>query len=194
MTRGLLKEILSSKKTVYSFKELLLLFQEIDAEALKSRINYYIKQGDLYHIRRGFYAKDKHYNRFELATKIMTPSYISFETVLNTAGVIFQYYNQIFVASYRTRDILCDDQVYTYRTIQQSILTHSAGIEIKENYSIASVERAYLDILYLNKTYYFDNLSPLNWDKVFEILPIYDNKRMNKLVEQYYNSLERKAR
>jgi hypothetical protein len=53
-------------------------------------------------------------------------------------------------------------------------------------YNIASAERAFLDIIYLNKNYYFDNLSNLNWDKVFEILPIYQNKNMIKMVNKHY--------
>jgi len=159
----------------------------IDAKTAKVRINYYVKSGDLYSIRRGIYAKDRNYDRFELATKIYTPAYISFETVLGNAGVTFQYYSQIFVASYQTRDIVADDQKITYRTLKSSILTNSAGIENKENYAIASPERAFLDVVYLSKDYHFDQLSTLNWDKVKEILQIYGNsKRMSDRVSNYY--------
>lgn len=159
----------------------------IDAKTAKVRINYYVKSGDLYSIRRGIYAKDRNYDRFELATKIYTPAYISFETVLGNAGVTFQYYSQIFVASYQTRDIVADDQKITYRTLKSSILTNSAGIENKENYAISSPERAFLDVVYLSKDYHFDQLSTLNWDKVKEILQIYGNsKRMSDRVSNYY--------
>ncbi len=152
---------------------------------LKRRLNYYIKEGELYPIRKGLYAKNKDYNRYELATKIYTPSYISFETVLAEAGVIFQYYERIFIASYLTREIAVDKQKYSYRKIKDSILTDNIGIEHKNNYAIATPERAFLDIVYLNKDYYFDNFSVLNWDKVFEILPIYSNKRMEKEIKDY---------
>lgn len=187
MVKGFLKELLKTHKTVFSFKELVLLWAA-DPAIVAARVNYYVKKGDLYHIRRGFYAKDKEYNRLELAVKIYAPSYISFETVLASAGMIFQYYNEIFIASYQSRTILCDGQEYTYKKIQWPILLAAAGIEVKENYSIASPERAFLDILYLNKDYYFDNLSPLNWEKVFEILPIYHNKRMEKIVKKLHQS------
>ena len=33
----------------------------------------------------------------------------------------------------------------------------------------------------------FDHLDVLDWDKVFEILPIYRNKRMHEKVTHYYN-------
>jgi len=39
----------------------------------------------------------------ELAVKINTPSYISFETVLAQAGVIFQFYESVFVASHLSK-------------------------------------------------------------------------------------------
>jgi len=179
--------ILRSNKTVFSSKDIALLWRCSITNADRVRINYYIKKGDLYHIRKGFYAKDKNYDKFELATKIYTPSYISLETVLAKAGVIFQFYGQIFVVSYLTREIIADNQSYSYRKIKDSILTNDAGIENKNNYSIATPERAFLDIVYLNKDYHFDNFSGLNWEKVFEILPIYgNNKRMGKKIKEYH--------
>ena len=186
MKDTLLTDILRAQQTVFSFKELFLMWGKSDPDQLKSRISYYIKKGYLYHLRRGLYAKSKDYNRFEVATKIMSPSYISFETVLLQAGVIFQYYEQIFVASYRTRTIICDGHTYTYRTLKDALLTNIMGIIIKPYYSIATPERAFLDMVYLHKGYYFDNLSALNWPKVYELLPIYHNKRMEKSINTYH--------
>ena len=142
-------------------------------------------------IRRGIYSKDKDYNKYELATKIYTPSYVSLETALGASGVTFQLYGQIFVVSYTTKEIECDGQKYSYKKIKDIILTNQIGIESRENYSIASPERAFLDVIYLNKDYHFDNLSALNWEKVDEILPIYGgNKRMAKMVKMYRESVK----
>jgi hypothetical protein len=191
MAKGVLSEILRSQQTVFTFKELLMRRRTTATKTLKNRINYYVQRGDLYHIRRGLYAKDKNYDRLELVTKILTPSYISFETVLRAAGIIFQYYSQIFVATYQSREIICDGQTYVFRSLKPIILTNTVGIEIKDTYSIASPERAFLDIVYLHKGYYFDNLQPLNWDKVNEILPVYgDNKRMKQKVALYRRTFE----
>ncbi len=193
MKRNFLQELLRSPETVFSFKELLLRFRTTDVQTLKSKLNYHVKNGDLHHIRRGLYSKDANYNHLELATKILTPSYISFETVLSSAGIIFQYYSQIFVASYQSRDIMCDGTTYTFRTIKSAILTNSLGVEIVQTYSIATPERAFLDSIYLNKNYHFDNLQPLNWDKVYEIVPIYKNKNMQKRVDLYYDSFKKEV-
>ena len=178
--------ILRSNKTVFSFKDILLASQDKNPALLNRRLNYYVKRGELYPIRKGLYAKDKNYSKFELATKIFTPSYVSFETVLAKAGVIFQFYNQIFVASYLTREIVVDGQSYSYKKVKDSVLTNRVGVEAKGNYYIASLERAFLDIIYSRKGYHFDNLLSLDWEKVFEFLPIYKNKSMEKRVKKYH--------
>lgn len=181
--------LMRSKKTVFTFKDLVLLWGESDVNFIKKKIHRYVKAGKMNSIRKGIYSKDKNYDKYELATRIYTPSYISLETVFGAAGMTFQYYSQIFVISYQTKEIECDGQKYSYRKIKDTILTNQAGIESRENYSIASPERAFLDRLYLQKDYYFDNESPLNWEKVFEILPIYGgNKRMAKVVNEHYES------
>jgi len=183
-----LTKILRSKNSVFTFKEILLLWDETNEDLAKRRISYYVKVGKLYRLRKGIYAKDKNYDRFELATKIYTPSYISFETVLAPAGVIFQFYSQVFCASYLTREIFVNNQKYSYRRIKDAILTNQKGLDLKENYWIALPERAFLDLLYLEKKYYFDNLTVLNKKKVFEILPIYKSEALEKRIKEIYGT------
>lgn len=183
--------ILRSDKTVFSFKDILLASGENNPALLRRRISYYTTHGQLYGLRRGLYAKDKNYNKLELATKIFSPAYVSFETVLAAAGIIFQSYGQIFIASYQTKEIICDGQAYSFKKIKDNILTNNAGVEDRNNYSIAAAERAFLDVAYLNKDYHFDNLSPLDWDKVFGLLPMYDNKRMKRKINEYYSAFKK---
>jgi len=178
--------LLRSKKTIFSTKDVALLWGSTNISAAKVRLSYYTKKGQLIRLRKGVYAKDRNYNRYELATKILKPSYVSFETVLGASGMTFQYYSQIFVASYVKRDITCNGQLYSFRTIKNSVLINPKGIDQDREYSIASKERAFLDTIYRSKDYHFDNLSPLNWDKVFELLQIYENKKMEKKVKEYY--------
>lgn len=174
-----------SPKTVFSTKDAALLWNEDDGAVVTDRLKRYVKAGKLIRVRRGLYAKDKNYDRFELATRIYTPSYISFETVLTREGVNFQYYGNIFVASYINREITVGDQKITYIRIKDYVLSNTAGIESGAGYSVAVKERAFLDRLYVSKDYHFDNTAGLNWDKVFEILPVYHNKRMEKKVKAY---------
>lgn len=180
--------LLKSDKTVFSTKDISLLWNEENTASARNRLNDYVNNNKLIRLRRGLYAKDENYNRKELATKIFTPSYISFETVLFKAGVIFQVYDRIFVASYLTREIEVNNQVYEYRKLKNRLLTNKKGIKDKNNTHIASPERAFLDVVYSNKGYHFDDLSGLDWNRVFEILPIYENKAMEKRVKDYKNN------
>ena len=183
--------LLRSPKTVFSVKDVVLLWGEEAENAIRVRLNNYVKTGKLIRVHRGIYAKDKNYNRFELATRIYTPSYISFETVLTRAGVNFQFYGNIFVASYVTRDIDAGDQKISFIRMKDFVLSNTVGIEHSDGIATATKERAFLDRIYVSKDYHFDNLNALDWDKVFEILPIYDNKRMEKKVKQYFDHHKR---
>src|SRR3990167_7079883 len=192
MALDLFQQLLAAPQTVFSFKELLLRWgQTLTPAQLSAKLNYRVQQGDLYQIRRGLYTKNSVYDRLELATKIYTPAYISFETVLVPAGIIFQHYTAIFVASYQTRTVTCDEQVYIFKQLKATILTNSAGLDIKAYYTIASPERAFLDTVYLHPRYHFDNLAPLDWHKVGQLLPVYGyNKAFLKRVQMYHQAYQ----
>jgi len=183
-----LTTLLRSNKTVFTSKDIALLWQDPGSSAARVRINYYVKRGGLYHIRKGLYAKNKYYSKLELATRIFTPAYVSFETVLAKEGLIFQMYDPVFIASYTTREISIEGQTYSYKKMKYSVLIDPVGIENNNETSIATKERAFLDTLYINNDYHFDNLRSLDWDRVLEILPLYDNKRMTKKVYQLHKS------
>jgi len=187
MSKGnYLTDILRSSKTVLTINDIALIWGDSNSKAIKSRLSYYVKNKDIFRVRRGIYAKNQEYNKLELATRIFTPSYISFETVLAEEGVIFQYQTKIQLASYLTREIEIDEQIYSYKKLKDIIIMNSVGVENIDEMSVASKERAFLDILYTNNNYHFDNLRSLNWDKVMVILPIYNNKRMSNVVALLY--------
>lgn len=185
-----LATILKSQKTVFTSKDIAILWGETASPATLVRINYYVRKGELIKLRKGVYAKNREYNKLELATRIYTPAYVSFETVLTKEGLIFQFYGKIFMASYLTREITIDGQVYSLRKVKDAILTNPLGVEHREETSIATKERAFVDTLYVNPDYYFDSLQGINWEKVFEILPIYTNQRMIKTVNRLYSQKE----
>ncbi len=177
--------LLRSKQTVFSTKDISLLWGEKASSALKVRLAYYVRNKKLIHLYHGYYAKDDKYNRLELATKIHSPSYVSMETVLAEQGLIFQFYQRIFIASYLTREKNIDGQKYSYQRIKSSVLESAKGVFLRDNYYIASKERAFLDTVYVRKNYHFDNLSGLNWDEIHEILPLYKNISMEKRIKRY---------
>lgn len=184
-----LSSILRSGKTVLSTKDIALMWQDLNPDITKVRLNYFVKKGDLCQIRRGIYSKEKNYDKLELATKIFIPSYVSFETVLAREGLIFQFQTQITVATYTNREITIEDQVYSFRKLKDQILSNAIGIEHIDETSIATKERAFLDTLYTKADYFFDNTRSLDWDRVFAMLPIYNNKRLVKSVNKLFKKI-----
>jgi len=186
-----LEVLLRSPQTIFSTKEVALLWGESNDTVVSRRLNSYAQVGKLVRVRRALYAKDRNYNQWELATRIYTPAYISFETVLAAEGIVFQFYGNIFVASYLEREINADGQKISLVRMKDYVLSNIAGIIHKDGVAIATKERAFLDRLYVSKKYHFDNLPSLDWNKIFELLPIYRNKRLEKKVREYYQQLEK---
>jgi len=176
-----------AKSTVFSFNEIALLTQETNRNTLKSKIHYYVKNRVIKNVRRGIYVKPG-YDEFELATKIYTPSYISLETVLQQTGVIFQLYERIFSVSYLSRSISVDGHELVYKKIQSEILLSQSGVIQKENYAMATAERAVCDCLYLYGDYHFDNLDDIKKENVLNIATIYGNRELVKRIHKIFGS------
>ena len=180
-----LAKLYKFSKTVLTTRDIALIWQETNPNNLKAKISYQVKHGALTRLTRGVFAKDKEYNERELATSIYVPSYVSFETVLRDAGIIFQHYDTIFIASPRSKTVTINKRTYTFRKLKDSVLYNPAGIKNENNYSIATPERAFLDMIYLFPKYYFDNLDTMNWEKCAELVIIYDNKQLIKRLNEY---------
>jgi len=58
---------------------------------------------------------------------------------------------------------------------------------------MASCERAFLDCVFLYKNYHFDNLKPLNWEKIKKLAPIYESKSLKKRIEEYYQIYKKQS-
>src|SRR3989338_997270 len=162
MKNNIILSLYKKPQTVFTLQEIALLFPEIPYGNLKKRMSYFAKSGDIKKLSRGIYAKDQ-FDVLELANKIYTPSYISLETVLQKAGVTFQYYESIFAVSYVSRTVEIGGRTIVYRRMKKNVFLNKQGIEEQGNVVIASPERAFLDAIFLYKDYHFDNLGPLNW-------------------------------
>jgi len=174
--------IYQDTRTVFRLIDIAIMVGETNFQSLNKKLNYYVRTGKLNNPRKGIYTKPK-YNPAEFACNIYTPSYISLEFVLQKAGLVFQYDSSITSVSYLSRNIEVEGQAYSYRKIKGEILVNTAGIlQQKNNVNIATPERAFLDMLYLNPKCYFDNLNPLNYKIVFKLLPIYQSKAMTSRV------------
>lgn len=174
--------IYQDTRTVFRLIDIAIMVGETNFQSLNKKLNYYVRTGKLNNPRKGIYTKTK-FNSVELACNIYTPSYISLEFVLQKAGLVFQYDSSITSVSYLRRNIEVEGQAYSFRKIKGEVLVNTTGIlQQKNNVNIATPERAFLDMIYLNAKYYFDNLNPLNYKIVFKLLPIYQSKTMTSRV------------
>jgi len=185
MSKNFILKLYQQPQTVFSFTDLTLLFPQKSPKSLQNKIHYATKTNKLQNLRRGIYAKPN-FQLFELANKIYTPSYISFETVLLKEDIVFQTYQTIFLASYLTRTVSVDQQSFSFKKLKSSLLSNPQGLTLMPGYTIATKERAFLDAVYLYGDYHFDNLRPLDWNLINQLTPIYQNKAFNKRVKKYY--------
>ena len=190
-TDNLIAKLYQSPKTILTIKDIALIWEETNTIKLLAKIKYYAKQGSLIRLTRGVFAKDKNYNPKELAASIYTPSYISFETVLREAGIIFQQHDSIFVAAPYPAVKKIGDHSIVFRKLKDSALYNALGIKNERNYSIATPERAFLATIYLSPKFYFDNLRSINWELCFELAKIYNNKQLIKRLIAYQKYQEK---
>ena len=179
----LILSVFSDTRSVFSLNDIAMLIGESDFKKLNERLNYYVRRGKLLRPRKGVYVKPN-YNPEELVCTLYTPSYISLEYVLQKAGVVFQYDERITAVSYLSRSVDIEGRAYAYRKIKGEILVVTQGINQIGNVNIATPERAFLDLLYLNATYHFDNLNPLDKNLITKLLSIYNSKTLTARVKK----------
>jgi len=175
--------VFGDDRSVFTLNDVAALVGEGDFKKINERLNYSVRQGKILRPRKGIYVKPN-YNPEELACTLYTPCYISLEYVLQKAGVIFQYDERITAVSYLSRSVETEGKTYAYRKVKGEILVATDGIIRNRNINIATKERAFLDMLYLNGECYFDNLNPLNKALIKKILPIYNSKALNDRVSK----------
>jgi len=185
------KQIISTKKTVFNISDLRQIWQIQNKNYLKIIINRLFKRGEIIRLKRGIYAINSDYNVFELSNKIKKTSYVSLETVLVKNGVIFQDYSKsIYAVSDNTVNFIINDIKYYYFKLADAILLNPLGIENKNTFSIASVERAIADKIYLTPNYYFDNLRNVDVKKLKKISEIY-NKRTREEIKKIIRFIQK---
>lgn len=176
----LLLDLYKDKATVFTMQGIAMTYGlGLDRSLVKNRMIGYVKKGEILNPRKGIYAKPG-YDEKELACLLYSPCYISLEYVLQRAGVVFQYSDVITAIGNLSRSVEIDGKVYQYRKIKGEILIETAGILRESNVNIATPERAFLDILYLDSNYYFDNPASLNKQIVLTLLPIYNSKTLER--------------
>ena len=180
----ILLDLYKDKASVFTMSGIAMAYgRGLERNTLKNRMFGYVRRGEILNPRKGIYAKPG-YDEKELSCLLYTPSYISLEYVLQRSGIIFQYSDDITAIGNLSRTLEIDGKVYQYRKIKGEILVDTTGIVREGNVNIATPERAFLDTLYLDSNYYFDNPSSLDKEKVLSLLPIYSSKTIERRVSK----------
>lgn len=155
------------------------------------KLSRYKKLGYLISPRRGvFYLKGEVSNKFKIANKIYSPSYISLDTALSKHGIIPEtVYAITSITTKATREFSDDNTIYRYFKIKKQAYT---GYTLTDDVFIADPEKASIDYLYfvaLGKRIFNDRMdfSKLNHQKIYNYTNLFDSKRLNNLVKKLFN-------
>ena len=189
---SLIKDLLKNKpanKTIFSASEIGQIVNYDSRQNLYSALNYAAEEQDLIRLTRGLYALDETYSKLELGNKLRKPSYISLYTILQEKGVVFQYYDSIYLVAKKTTEIKIGNQRYIYRKVKDSILLNQLGLVNENSITKATLERALCDKVYLNGDEYFDNLRNVNWVFMSELNEkVYKNSKIDQFILKYKNA------
>lgn len=175
----LLKQLNNYDKNIFSIKELALLWDISNKNTLYTTLKRYVEDDILYRIKNGVYSKkslDK-LHQFEIACAVAgSYSYISTETVLALEGIIMQSVYDITTIGKKTLKTTVGNHNITVRSLSEESLINRKGIYKKDNYYIATKERALADMQHYKRDYYFDNELSIDKKELKDInLAVYKN-------------------
>jgi predicted transcriptional regulator of viral defense system len=192
------EKLLSNPSKFFSIQDLVVIWNENDKQIISKLVSYYVKNKKLFTIKRGLYSLIQ-LNKLTkediaiIAQKIITPSYITYHTVLNNNGINFQYYNSIHLMSKYYRKFTINNIDIIFHKANDKVLYNPVGInKFKSNngqYNIASSERAIIDSWYLNKNQGLDNPNFKNLNKKLlkDLATVYNQPRIWKNLLTTYN-------
>jgi len=190
-----IRKTLNNKNIREFSKETLRAVFNLTEPAAISLLKRYKSKGYIKNPKRNLYFfSDAFPTPFALAYKMYSPSYISFETALSLYGIIPEVtYTVISATTKTTREFSFENTLYKYQKVKTKAFT---GYLKKEEYLIADPEKALVDYLYfvaiegktLNDRL---DLSKLNKKAVMGYAALFDNKVLDRVVENIYDKPRR---
>lgn len=184
--------LIASGKTVFTIQDCLLLFPTTKAQTVRNFFQRMKKKWIMCQAQWGI-RTFKEYDHYELWSKLKKNSYISCETVLKQAGIIFQRQgNSLTFISDNTLQKSVDWWFYTYRKIQSTILLEPTWIIHTNHYAVATPERALCDMIYLSPDMYFDDLSSLSREKIKVLSQYYPPHVLSRLTKLFNDNIKQR--
>jgi hypothetical protein len=156
-----LKMLMESGRTVFTPLDLRMIWR---ANTLNAKINIVrmAQKGLVVRLATGIYALNDRYNRYELGNRILSPSYVSFQSALFLAGVNFQARDEIGSVALRDHRKKVGNALYTYASMKRDLFFSAEGVVMREGVAMALPERAILDSFYFGYLPDIDDASKLN--------------------------------
>lgn len=156
-----LKILSDSEKTVFANADLSVLWgtDSVYTKIIASRM---AQEGLLTRLSRGIYTYKKDYHPFELANRLVTPSYISCHSALFAAGICFQVTALVSCVALVNMTKRIKGEIFKYFYMKPRLFFNREGIAYKGKFSIATPERALLDCFYFGLLPSIDNPEKLN--------------------------------
>ena len=189
--------------TIFSLGDI----KSIDKSFFRVRLNEWQKKGYIKKIIRGYYIfSDLELSEstlFEIANRIYSPSYISFEMALSYYHLILEsVYGITSASTRRTYKFETPIAEFSYKTIKKSLFFGYDIVKHNNKYfKIASIEKAILDFFYLNpnieKEADFSSLringelflKQINEEKLHKFLSKFAQKRLTRRINSFLEFL-----
>lgn len=175
-----IKILVESGRTVFTPADLRLLWQKSIGNS-KTGAMRMVSQGLIIRVANGYYAINDKYNPYELANRIVTPSYVSFHAALKAGGISFQ--NRIEIGSVSTINYRkkVGGFIYTYAAMKDSLFFMLDGVVTRDGITIALPERAILDSFYFGFLPDIDNAEKINREYLFKLSALYPKTVQKKI-------------
>jgi predicted transcriptional regulator of viral defense system len=169
MTKDQKLQKLNKQRSIYTLQDLAVIWGIKNRNTLYVTLSRYVKRGHLKKLRRGLYATVDldQINPVELGlTALHRYGYLSTESVLVEAGIIFQDITQITLISEKSQRFDLAGRRFLVRQMKKDFLYNQAGIVVDSGLKKATVERAVADLIYYNPSFHFDARDLIDWPKV----------------------------
>ncbi len=179
--------LIKSKRSVFTSADLEKIWR-MKPSSVKITAQRMTKAKLLKRIAKGFYAINEDYNIYELANKIISPSYVSLNSALFYLFVFFQKSNLISSVSLLSYEKKIGDLVFKYYSQKPSLFFNLEGINYRDLLSLATAERAVLDCFYFNVLPTIDNADKINFSYLQKLSSLYPQtvqKKAEKLIKAY---------
>jgi hypothetical protein len=164
-----MNELLQINRQIFHTGDLAVLWDISNKNTLYTAIKRYVRKGLLIPIYKGLYTTvpPAQLDPLELGKAIIHRyTYLTTESVLAQAGVIFHAIYACTFVSDLNKKVTVGSMSFLFRSLKQEYLNNPAGLLEQNGGFVASPERAVADMLYFNPRYHFDALGSIDFEKV----------------------------